>query len=139
MAAPGSVDVHSSTASASTTSTGPIVNPTSDYFNHADDPLFIGLNENIGVSHVTQKLQNVDNYISWRKSMYRALGVKSKLSFVQGLILRPVDRPSELARWDRCNNVILTWITNSVFDEIASSLVHSTSCIQSWMHLQVRF
>ncbi|KAL9666125.1 hypothetical protein QQ045_000448 [Rhodiola kirilowii] len=140
MAAPGSVDASGSTASAeSTTSAGLLTTPPSDYFNPADDPLFVGHNENMGVSFVTQKLQNADNYILRRKSMSRALGVKSKLGFVQGLIPRPVDKPAELARWDRCNNVILTWITNSVSDEIASSLVHFTSCIQAWMHLQVRF
>ncbi|CAM8937309.1 unnamed protein product [Rhodiola kirilowii] len=52
--------------------------------------------------------------------MARALGVKTKLEFVLGSVPRPVNDSVKLARWERCNNVILTWITNSVSDEIGS-------------------
>ncbi|CAM8982108.1 unnamed protein product [Rhodiola kirilowii] len=71
--------------------------------------------------------------------MSRALGVKAKLEFVQGLIAKPTNDPYKLAHWERCNSVILTWIINSVSDEIGASLVHSTSCVQAWINLQKRF
>ncbi|CAM8948593.1 unnamed protein product [Rhodiola kirilowii] len=71
--------------------------------------------------------------------MARALGIKAKFGFVQGMFPRPTDDPIALARWERCNNVILSWIANSVSEEISASLVHSTSCIQTWIDLQDQF
>ncbi|CAM8944625.1 unnamed protein product [Rhodiola kirilowii] len=71
--------------------------------------------------------------------MARALGIKAKLGFVQGLFPIPIDDPFALARWERCNNVILSWIANSVSEEISASLVHSTRCIQIWIDLQDQF
>ncbi|CAM8997807.1 unnamed protein product [Rhodiola kirilowii] len=71
--------------------------------------------------------------------MARSLGIKAKLGFVQGSFPRPVDNPFELARWDRCNNVILSWIANSVSEDISASMVHSISCIQVWTDLQDHF
>ncbi|KAL9675943.1 hypothetical protein QQ045_004152 [Rhodiola kirilowii] len=110
-----------------------------DLFNPADDPLFVSNNENVSVSLISQKLVGADNYIPWSKSMARALGIKAKLGFVQSLFPRPTDDPVALARWERCNNVILSWIANSVSEEISASLVHSTSCIQAWIDLQDQF
>ncbi|CAM8973249.1 unnamed protein product [Rhodiola kirilowii] len=71
--------------------------------------------------------------------MTRALGIKAKFGFVQGLFPRPTNDPYQLARWERCNGVILSWIINSVTDDIAASLVHSVSCTQAWINLQKRF
>ncbi|KAL9666314.1 hypothetical protein QQ045_000642 [Rhodiola kirilowii] len=117
----------------------PIVAHSNEFFNPADDPMFVGNNENIGASLVSSKLVNADNFIPWRASMIRSLGIKAKLGFVQGLFPRPVGDPYKLARWERCNGVVLSWIINSVSNEIAASLVHSFSCVQAWNNLQSRF
>ncbi|CAM8888286.1 unnamed protein product [Rhodiola kirilowii] len=117
----------------------PIAVPSFDRFNPADDPLFVGQNENIGASLVSQKLTGTINYIPWRASMTRALSIKAKLGFVQGLFPKPMNDPYQLARWERCNGVVLSWIINSVADDIAASLVHSISCAQAWINLQKRF
>ncbi|CAM8893240.1 unnamed protein product [Rhodiola kirilowii] len=119
--------------------TTPIVTQAHEFFNPADDPLFVGNNENIGASLVSSKLVNADNFIPWRSSMIRSLGIKAKLGFVQGLFPKPTDDPYKLVRWERCNGVVLSWIINSVSDEIAASLVHSVSCVQAWNNLQNRF
>ncbi|CAM8969548.1 unnamed protein product [Rhodiola kirilowii] len=71
--------------------------------------------------------------------MIRSLGIKAKLGFVQGMFPKPTDDPYKLARWERCNGVVLSWIINSFSDEIAASLVHSVSCVQAWNNLQNRF
>ncbi|KAL9663805.1 hypothetical protein QQ045_019196 [Rhodiola kirilowii] len=105
----------------------PIVAQGNEFFNPADDPIFVGKNENIGASLVSSKLVNTDNFIPLRASMIRSLGIK------------PVDDPYKLARWERCNGVVLSWIINSVSDEIATSLVHYVSCVQAWNNLQNRF
>ncbi|CAM8889373.1 unnamed protein product [Rhodiola kirilowii] len=67
-----------------------------------------------------------------------ALGIKSKLGFVQGRFPKPTDSYM-LARWERCNNVIFSWIINSVSKEIGSSIIHCTYSIHAWNTLQMRF
>ncbi|CAM8941688.1 unnamed protein product [Rhodiola kirilowii] len=67
-----------------------------------------------------------------------ALGIKMKLGFVHGAFPRPTD-PYQGARWDKCNNVVLSWIINSVSPEIGSSLIHSSDCMNAWEDLEERF
>ncbi|CAM8900867.1 unnamed protein product [Rhodiola kirilowii] len=104
----------------------------------ADDPLYVSGTENVGASLVTQALTGAENYIPWRKSMEVAFAVKTKLGFVKGHFPKPTD-PYQLARWDRCNAVVLTWIMNFVSKEIAASLVHSGNCMIAWNDLNSRF
>ncbi|KAL9686702.1 hypothetical protein QQ045_031095 [Rhodiola kirilowii] len=112
-------DVHSTAATSSTSS--------ETYAHPSDDPQFVNHNENVGAPIVTQLLVGSENYIPWRKSMERALGMKMKLGFIKGHFPKPTDT-YQLARWDKCNNVVLTWISNSVSKEIAASIVHATDC-----------
>lgn len=77
------------------------------YINISDDPFYINSTENIGASLVAQKLTGIENYVTWRKSMMRALSFKSKLRFIRGIYPKPND-PFELERWERCNNAVLT-------------------------------
>ncbi|CAM8967436.1 unnamed protein product [Rhodiola kirilowii] len=70
--------------------------------------------------------------------MEMALGIKMKLGFVRGQFQKPTD-PYQGARWDTCNNVVLSWIINSVSPEIGSSLIHAANCMQAWEDLEERF
>ncbi|KAL9688394.1 hypothetical protein QQ045_032815 [Rhodiola kirilowii] len=88
----------------------------------ADDQLFVNSNENVAVLLVTQPLISDKNYLNWRKSMEMALGIKMKLGFLRGDFPRPVDA-YQGARWDKCNNIMLAWIINSVSPEIGSCLI----------------
>ena len=46
-----------------------------------------------------------------------ALSVKNKLGFIDGTISRPVD-VDLLGPWVRNNNIVISWILNSVSKEI---------------------
>ncbi|CAM8877982.1 unnamed protein product [Rhodiola kirilowii] len=61
------------------------------YIRPSDDPLFVSLNENVGVPIVTQLFVGAENYIPWCKYMERALGVKMKLGFIKRQFPRSVD------------------------------------------------
>ncbi|CAM8993728.1 unnamed protein product [Rhodiola kirilowii] len=67
-----------------------------------------------------------------------ALGIKMKFCFVRGKFPKPTD-VYQAARWDKCNNVVLSWIINSVSPEIGSSLIHAANCMQAWEDLEERF
>ncbi|CAM8951012.1 unnamed protein product [Rhodiola kirilowii] len=103
-----------------------------------DNPLYVSGNENVGALLVTQALTGAENYIPWRKLTEVAFAAKTKLGFVKGHFPKPTD-PYQLARWDKCNDVVLTWILNSVSKELVDSLVHSCNCMIAWNDLNSRF
>ena len=94
-----------------------IDDPLSPYFlHHSDSP---------GLVLVSQQLTG-DNYSSWNRVMTIALSVKNKLGFIDGSIPRP-DSTDLLGSWIRNNNIVISWILNSVSKEISASILFSDS------------
>jgi hypothetical protein len=78
------------------------------------------------------------NYHSWTRLMRRALGAKNKYDFVDGTILVPTSFDPSFKAWARCNMLIHSWITNSVEDSIAQSIVYLDNPIDVWNELKER-
>ncbi|XP_022145891.1 uncharacterized protein LOC111015239 [Momordica charantia] len=86
---------------------------------------------------VTQQLLGASNYNSWCRSMLIALSGKNKVGFIDGTIKKP--NGNLLAAW-KCNNDIITsWIINSVSKEIAASIIYTGSAKDIWDELKERF
>ncbi|XP_073045359.1 uncharacterized protein [Primulina eburnea] len=107
-----------------------------------DDPLnpyFLHHSDNPGISLVSQPLTG-DNYASWSRAMRIALSVKNKLGFIDGSIPQPDVSDLLLhAAWFRSNNVVISWILNSVSKEISASILFSDLAAEIWKDLRERF
>jgi hypothetical protein len=80
------------------------------------------------------------NYHSWSRTMKRALGAKAKLDFIDGTIPIPVDSFDPTFRaWNRCNQLVSSWLLNSVSPSIAQSIVFLENAIDIWNELRERF
>ncbi|GAU47169.1 hypothetical protein TSUD_28920 [Trifolium subterraneum] len=110
----------------------------SPYYVHASD----------GPSSVTVKpILNGSNYHSWARSMRRALGGKMKYEFVDGTIPPVLDHFDPTYRafdptyraWNRCNDLVLSWIMNFVSESIAQSIVFMENAMDAWNDLKDRF
>ncbi|KAM1127566.1 hypothetical protein ACFXTH_037718 [Malus domestica] len=100
------------------------------YLHHSDQP---------GAVLVPQPLVE-DNYGTWVQSMTMALMVKNKLGLVDGTIEKPSDdQIEELQQWNRCNNLVKTWLLGSMSKEISGSVIHCKDARQMWLDLQERF
>ncbi|KAF5478995.1 hypothetical protein F2P56_005510, partial [Juglans regia] len=99
------------------------------YLHHGDSP---------GSILVTQVLIG-DNYHTWRRSMLMALTAKNKIGFVNGSITKPAVTSPFFHSWTRCNNMILSWLLNSLSKEIAASVIYVESANEVWSDLQERF
>jgi len=100
------------------------------YIHHSDSP---------GIILVSQLL-NGDNYVSWSRSMKIALSVKNKLGFIDGSIAKPEISDAVLYNaWNRNNNIVLSWILNSVSKEISSSILFGDSAFEVWKDLEERY
>lgn len=72
--------------------------------------------------------------------MIIALSVKNKLRFIDGIISKPEGTNSELTSlWSRINNIVISWILNSISKEISGSVIYATFAFERWNDLKDRF
>jgi hypothetical protein len=79
------------------------------------------------------------NYHSWSRNMKRALILKNKFKFVNGSLPMPSDFDPSFESWERCNNLVLSWILNSVETSIAKSIASCENAATAWNLLKQRF
>uniref|UniRef100_A0A2N9HGP5 Reverse transcriptase Ty1/copia-type domain-containing protein n=1 Tax=Fagus sylvatica TaxID=28930 RepID=A0A2N9HGP5_FAGSY len=104
--------------------------PTRNYYlHHGDSP---------GAILVSQPLLG-DNYHTWSRSMMMALTAKSKVGFVNGVIMQPEDESLPVYKaWVRCNTMVISWLLNSLSKEIASSVIYANTAQEIWEDLKER-
>lgn len=102
------------------------------------DPYFVHPSENSSTVSVTPQLSG-DNYHAWSMKMRRALAMKNKFKFVDGSIHVPGEGDLNRDAWERCNNLVHTWIINSISPSIAQSVVFIENEIDMWNDLKDRF
>ncbi|XP_013617050.1 PREDICTED: uncharacterized protein LOC106323480 [Brassica oleracea var. oleracea] len=100
------------------------------YLHHTDHP---------GLVLVSDRLTTAAEFHSWRRSMRMALNVRNKLGFVDGTILRPSPDHRDYGVWSRCNDIVATWLMNSVSKKIGQSLLFISTAEGIWNNLVLRF
>ncbi|KAH0746502.1 hypothetical protein KY290_008210 [Solanum tuberosum] len=112
------VDDNTSTSEATNT-TG---NDTSSalYVHHSDSP---------GMMLVPAQFDGT-GYRSWRKGVMRALSVKNKLGFIDGSCERPNANSPQLRQWQRCDDMVTSWILNSLIKEISDSVEYVNDSVE---------
>lgn len=68
--------------------------------------------------------------------MKRALLIKNKIKFINGKLPTPNEDDALFDAWERCNNVVLTWISTSLSPDIAQSAIYVENAAQLWTNLQ---
>ncbi|XP_024178440.1 actin cytoskeleton-regulatory complex protein PAN1-like [Rosa chinensis] len=73
--------------------------------------------------------------------MTLALNSKNKLGFVNGSIKAPTPEadPEGYATWSMCNDMVHSWIVNTVSSEIADSIIYYPTAHKVWEDLSERF
>ncbi|KAF5453563.1 hypothetical protein F2P56_028460, partial [Juglans regia] len=111
------------------------------YLNFFDpfNPFRIENGDNPAATLVSDLL-TADNYVSWSRAASRALRAKNKLGFINGTILKPTDSSDPLLEaWERCNDLVVSWLQNSVSASVKSSLTLVDDSKILWMELKDRF
>ena len=69
--------------------------------------------------------------------MVIALSVKNKIGFIDGSISRPDGTDlTLLSSWIRNNNIVISWILNSISKEISACILFSDSAFEIWIDLR---
>lgn len=58
---------------------------------------------------------------------------------VNGSYEKPDEKSSLRSQWERVNDLVITWILNSVADEISDGLNYVTTAREVWTELHERF
>ncbi|KAG7544005.1 Zinc finger CCHC-type [Arabidopsis thaliana x Arabidopsis arenosa] len=104
-----------------------------------DNPFFLHKSDHAGLVLVTDRLTNGADFHSWRRSVRMALNVRNKLGFVDGTITKPSDSHRDYGSWSRCNDMVATWLMNSVSKKIGQSLLFISTAEGIWNSLMSRF
>ncbi|XP_076927295.1 uncharacterized protein LOC143590814 [Bidens hawaiensis] len=102
----------------------------------ASNPLYLHASDSSTMTIISFKLKGTENYSMWANAMKLALQVKNKLGFVNGTCERPTDDEVLKNQWNRCNAVVLTWILNSVCEELYVGQVYSQLAYEVWTELR---
>jgi len=107
--------------------------------NNHSNPFRLDTGDNPVIILVTELL-NGDNYATWSRAMQRALRAKNKLAFITGTINQPTDQADPLFDlFERCNDMVVSWLQNSISTSIRSSIAFVDSARDIWLDLQDRF
>ncbi|XP_019189555.1 PREDICTED: uncharacterized protein LOC109183982 [Ipomoea nil] len=71
--------------------------------------------------------------------MTMALKGRNKFCFVDGSLPMPDAVHPNHARWHRVNNMVMSWILNSIHSSLANTVLYATDAASSWIDLQERF
>ena len=104
------------------------------------NPFFTHHSDHPGLVLVSKPL-NGDNYSVWERAMTMALNSKNKLGFVNGRISAPSEEtdPNGYATWSRCNDMVHSWIINTLNPEISDSVIYYVTAHEVWEDLRELF
>lgn len=102
-------------------------------------PLFLHNNDQPGMVLISKKLLGSENYSTWKRSIQIALSAQNKLVIVNGEFLPPSEKSPLYAHWRRVNDMVITWILNTVSDDISNSMNYMDSAFDVWSELSERF
>ena len=106
------------------------------------DDLFLHHGESTSTALVTQPLTGNENYPTWARFVRIVLLTKNKLGFNDGTLTFSsllVLTHSATQAWIRYDNMVGTWLTNSVSPKISTSIVYEDTALEIWNDLRDSF
>ena len=110
----------------------------SDHLSNPTHPLFLHPGENPALILVTPPLSDT-NYQQWKHDMLVALETKNKERFVLCTLPCPPSDDALHEPWKRCNKMVISWLTCSMFLPIKQSVMWMDSAYEIWHDLLQRF
>jgi len=101
-------------------------------------PFYLHPSENAG-STLLPTVFDGTGYRSWRRAVLRALSVKSKTGFINGKIMKPDSEDPSFAHWERCDDMVTSWILNSLSPELRDGLQYVNNARELWEELENRY
>nr|XP_016452318.1 PREDICTED: uncharacterized protein LOC107776883 [Nicotiana tabacum] len=78
-------------------------------------------------------------YRSWRRGVLIALSVKNKVGFITRKCQKPVIGHVTFDQWERCDDMVTSWILNFLSKDLADSLQYVSDVKELWQELEDRY
>jgi len=118
------VDTTSNVESSAGNTTGSSSTPAMD----SNHPYYLHSSDAPGMAIVNTPFDG-RGYQGWKRSVLIALSAKNKLGFITGLHSAPASDSSDLQPWSRCNDMVTSWLLNSLSKLITTNW-RTCSCSQ---------
>lgn len=82
---------------------------------------------------------NGNGFTNWRCSTMLTFSAKNKLGFVNGTIAKPEATSPDFVDWERCNDLVISWILYNLDENIAKSVLFLNTARDIWKDLEDRF
>ncbi|GKC67099.1 cysteine-rich receptor-like protein kinase 8 [Tanacetum coccineum] len=109
--------------------------PNTTDINSIHHPLYFHQNDHPGLVLISKELNGLKNYSTWRRSMMIALNARKKLKLINGEFEEPPSSSAIRSLWERANDMIISWILNTVSDQIGNNLSFVNSATSLWNEL----
>ncbi|XP_022031465.1 uncharacterized protein LOC110932439 [Helianthus annuus] len=100
----------------------------------ASNPLYLHPSDHPGMILVSKQFGG-SGFGSWKRAISIALSAKNKFGFVDGTITNSTN-PS---LWSRCNDMVISWIINTLSRDISESVLYVQTAEQLWKELNDRY
>ncbi|XP_076923089.1 uncharacterized protein LOC143585111 [Bidens hawaiensis] len=100
------------------------------------DPLYLHASDTGVLTILSIKLTGTENYIVWANAMELALNVINKFGFVDKTCLKSTTNVVLARQWDRCNSVVISWILNSISEDLFVGQIFSKNASEVWNELK---
>ncbi|GJU25541.1 cysteine-rich receptor-like protein kinase 8 [Tanacetum coccineum] len=107
--------------------------------NSPHHPLFFHLNDHPGLLLILKKLLGSENYETWWRSLLIALSAKNKLKLINGDYEEPDPSSKVRAYWERANDMLISWILNTVSEQIGNNLTFINLAYALWSELHEHY
>jgi hypothetical protein len=112
--------------------------PTQPVNDFTQSPYYLHPCENPCFVLISPQLNNT-NYHSWSRNMKHALISKNKIKFINGKLPTPEEEDPMFDYWERCNSMVVSWITRTLSPQIAQSVLYIDNAKVLWDELCHRF
>lgn len=101
-------------------------------------PLYLHANDISTSSIISVKLTGTDNYRVWSTAMKLVINTRNKTGFIDGTCIKATYVSSDVLanQWERCNSIVLSWLLNSVSEELYLGQMFSVNAHEVWTELK---
>jgi len=98
---------------------------------NSSHPFFISPSDSPGMLLVNMAFDG-KSFVGWKRGMLIALIAKNKSGFIDGSTHEPVVGTDLHNVWSRANNMVISWLLNSLSREISESVLYSSIAKDLW-------
>ncbi|XP_062112374.1 uncharacterized protein LOC133823554 [Humulus lupulus] len=103
-----------------------------------NNPYFLGTGDHPGLILASPPLTD-KNFQQWHRDFNISIGAKNKSAFLNGTLPRPLPTDPFFSSWQRCNQMIMSWIIHSVSPNLKSSIKFLDTAAEMWAELNNLF